>query len=168
MMLLVVRHGPAGDRKEWAEAGKDDFLRPLTAEGRRKVVEAFRGLRRLVPAPEAVATSPLVRAVETADRLARAFDVPAAEELPALEPGRAPREVLPWLAERRALGQVALVGHEPHLGTLVSWLLAGRSAPFLVLKKGGACLLDLGDDPRPGWARLLWALAPAQLRRLGR
>jgi phosphohistidine phosphatase len=168
MMLLVVRHGPAGDRRAWSEEGKDDFLRALTAEGRRKVGEAFRGLRRLVPPPEALATSPLVRAVETADRLARAFDVPAAEELPALEPGRAPREVLPWLVDRRRLARVAVVGHEPHLGTLASWLLAGRSAPFLVLKKGGACLLDLGDDPRPGWARLLWALAPAQLRRLGR
>jgi phosphohistidine phosphatase len=168
MMLLVVRHGPAGDRHAWSEEGKDDFLRPLTAEGRRKVRDAFRGLRHLVPPPEALATSPLLRAVETADRLARAFDVPAAEELPALEPGRSPREVLPWLAERRRLGRVAVVGHEPHLGTLVSWLLAGRSAPFLVLKKGGACLLDLGDEPRPGWARIHWVLAPAQLRRLGR
>jgi phosphohistidine phosphatase len=168
MMLLLVRHGPAGDRKEWAAEGKDDFLRPLTPEGRRKTAEACRGLRRLVVGPEAMATSPLVRAVETADRLARAFDVPAAEELPALEPGRAPREVLPWLVDRRGLGLVVLVGHEPHLGTLASWLLAGRTAPFLVLKKGGACLLDLGDDPRPGWARLHWALAPAQLRRLGR
>jgi phosphohistidine phosphatase len=63
---------------------------------------------------------------------------------------------------------VALVGHEPHLGKLASWLLARTSTPFLQLKKGGACLLDLGARPRAGEARMVWLLTPAQLRRLGR
>ena len=34
MMLLLIRHGPAGDREAWRALGKDDFLRPLTADGR--------------------------------------------------------------------------------------------------------------------------------------
>ena len=63
---------------------------------------------------------------------------------------------------------MALVGHEPQLGRLAGWLLARADDPFLELKKAGACLLDLGERPRAGSARLLWMLAPAQLRRLGR
>jgi len=90
------------------------------------------------------------------------------EELHAIAPHAAPAEALPWLEARSGLDLVALVGHEPHLGTLASWLLAGSAAPFLTLKKAGACLLDLGARPRAGSARLAWMLAPAQLRRLGR
>jgi phosphohistidine phosphatase len=100
--------------------------------------------------------------------VARAFGVEAPEELHAIAPDAEPAEVLPWLETRAALDLVVLVGHEPHLGSLASWLLARSPAPFLELKKAGACLLDLGDRPRAGAARLAWMLAPAQLRRLGR
>jgi len=166
--LLLVRHAPAGDRLAWAAAGKDDFVRPLVPEGRRRMREAARGLARLVDAPGALATSPLVRAVQTADVVARALDVPAADELDALRPGSPPRVLLPWLRAHRGADLVAAVGHEPHLGALASWLLAGRTRPFLALKKGGACLLDLGASPGEGAGMLLWMVAPGQLRRLGR
>jgi phosphohistidine phosphatase len=61
---------------------------------------------------------------------------------------------------------IAAVGHEPHLSGLVSLLLTGRAGAVIELKKGAACLLDLGEQPAAGKARLLWALTPAQLRRL--
>src|SRR5580692_8521046 len=73
--LLIVRHGPAGDRDEWAASGKDDDERPLTARGIREMRRAARGLRRLVGSVDAIGTSPLVRARETAEILGRAFDV---------------------------------------------------------------------------------------------
>jgi phosphohistidine phosphatase len=168
MMLLLVRHGPAGDRAAWRALGKEDFLRPLTAEGRVRTRAAARGLARVSASPQALATSPLVRAVQTADHVARSFEVEAAEELHAILPDAAPSAVMPWLTARRGLDLVALVGHEPHLGRLATWLLARSRTPFLELKKGGACLLDLGSRPRAGGARLVWMLAPAQLRRLGR
>lgn len=168
MNLLLVRHGPAGDRLAWAAAGKDDFVRPLEPGGRRRMREVARGLAWVVDPPEALATSPLVRSVQTADVLARALDVPAAEELDALRPGSAPRALLPWLRARRGAALAVVVGHEPHLGSLASWLLAGRLRPLLGLKKGGACLLDLGGRPGEGAAELLWMMTPGQLRRLGR
>lgn len=168
MNLLVVRHAVAEERETWHARGRDDFLRPLTADGRRKMREAARGIVRLVDPPQALATSPLVRAKETADILARAFGVPAADEIEALEPGQPPQALLGFLRARERQGLAAVVGHEPHLGLLVSWLLAGRSRAFVQLKKGGACLLDLGTRPGPGRAELLWLAVPAQLRRLGR
>jgi phosphohistidine phosphatase len=166
--LLVVRHAPAGDRAAWSAAGRDDFLRPLTKEGRRKMREAARGLARLVPSPGALATSPLARALETADVLAKAFDVEGPEELESLRPGSSPEEVLPWLRARARVELAAVVGHEPHLGMLVAWLVTGRARPILSFRKGGACLLDLGRRPSPGGAELLWLVPPSSLRRLGR
>jgi phosphohistidine phosphatase len=168
MMLLLIRHGPAGDREAWRALGKDDFLRPLTADGRTRTRAAAKGLARIVGRPQAIATSPLARAIQTADHVAQVFGVEAAEELNAILPAGAPADVVPWLTARAKLDLVALVGHEPHLGRLASWLLARSTSPFLQLKKGGACLLDLGRSPRAGGARLVWMVAPAQLRRLGR
>ena len=168
MNLLVVRHAPAGDRAQWRAEGKDDALRPLTAEGKRRMGEVARGLARLAGPPEALAASPLVRAGQTARILARALGVGVTDELAALAPGSPPQAILPWLRARSGLDLVAVVGHEPHLGQLASWLLAGRSRSFVTLKKGGACLLDLGARPGPGRAELAWLLAPAQLRRLPR
>lgn len=168
MKLLLFRHGPAGDRARWRALGREDFLRPLTADGRARTRAALRGLSRLVGPPAAIGTSPYARAAETADLLARAFGVGAPEELQAIAPGSPPADVFPWLAARAGLDLVALVGHEPQLGGLASWLLARAGVPFLELKKAGACLLELEGRPRAGSARLLWVLAPAQLRRLGR
>ena len=168
MNLLVVRHAPAEEREVWKKERKDDFLRPLTADGRRKMREAARGLSRLVDPPQSFATSPLVRAKETADILARAFDVAAADEIDELKPGQPPQALLRWIRARERQDLAALVGHEPDLGILVSWLLAGRTRAFVQMKKGGACLLDLGSRPGPGRAELLWLLAPGELRRLGR
>lgn len=168
MKLLLLRHGPAADRAAWNGRGKEDFLRPLTAEGRARTRAALRGLARVMEPPAAIATSPYARSVQTADLLARAFGVEAPEGLSAMSPDGPPAGVLPWLTARAGLGLVALVGHEPQLGRLAAWLLTGSDAPFLTLRKAGACLLDLGERPGAGSARLLWVLAPAQLRRLGR
>ncbi len=168
MKLLLFRHGPAADRVAWRATGKEDFLRPLTPDGRARTRASAKGLHRVVDSPAAIATSPFARATQTADVLARVFGAEAPEELRALAPDAEPAELLPWLMPRASLDLVALVGHEPHLGRLASWLLTRSEGSFLEFKKGGACLLDLGDRPRPGGARLLWMLAPAQLRRLGR
>ena len=181
MRLLLFRHGPAADRLAWRGRGRADALRPLTRDGVGRTRAAARGIASLIDVPGAVATSPLVRAVETAGELCAAFAggrgrarqgmagaPPEPEELPALAPDAEPAALLPWLRARSGLDLVAVVGHEPHLGRLASFLLAGEGADFIGLKKAGACLIDLGDRPGPGTARLLWLLAPSQLRRLGR
>lgn len=165
MDLLVVRHAIAEDRDAFAETGRPDAARPLTAAGRRRFEQGARGLRRLVEV-DLLATSPLVRAVETADLLAGALGLGRAARLPALEPEADPAALLPWLRRHRARATVAIVGHEPHLSSLVALLLLGRRAGFLTLRKGGACLLRLGATPGRGEAALRWLLTPAQLRRL--
>jgi phosphohistidine phosphatase len=166
MKLLVIRHGPAGDREAFAATGQPDDLRPLTERGRRKVRRAARGLRHQVGALDLVATSPLTRARETAAIVADRIGGPELVTLPELAPDAVPDALVPWLRGQAAEATVAVVGHEPHLGFLVGWLLTGRHASFVELRKGGACLLEFQDEPSAGGAVLLWALAPRQLRKL--
>jgi len=191
MRLLIIRHAIAEDREDFAKSGREDGERPLTRSGRRKMERGARGLRRMVPDIDVLATSPLTRAAETAEIVADAYGDVTLVTVDELTPEGRYADFLRWL---RALadaggdggngdmgdqgtggdGQagppdlVAVVGHEPHLSGLVSLFLTGQSTPIVELKKGAACLLDLGDQPTAGRAKLVWSLTPAQLRRLRR
>jgi phosphohistidine phosphatase len=165
MKLLIVRHGQAGDRDEFAATGQPDELRPLTKAGAREMRDVSRALRRLVPAIDTLATSPLVRARQTADAIAREFDVPVVET-DALKPDSAFEELEAW-AHRHATGEVtAIVGHEPHLSGLTAWLIAPSGDARLELKKGGACLLDFDALPRRAGGTLRWLLSPGAMAKL--
>ena len=167
MNVLVIRHAIAEDRRRFAKTGADDGARPLTARGRKRMRTAARGLRRAAPEVDFLATSPLTRAVETAEIVAAAYDGLKVVKVAQLTPDGALQPLLKWLADRKHDGTVAIVGHEPQLGVFVGWMLSGLEESFVRMKKGGACLLELKEQVRPGRARLLWSLAPAQLRRLG-
>jgi len=166
MHLLVIRHGIAEDREEFAATGQDDALRPLTDEGRKKMERNARALRAALGSIDALATSPLVRAEETAAFVAAAFDDPPLETVDALVPEAKPSALLPWLRRHDDTATVAVVGHEPHLGFLVAWLVTGRAEPGMPLKKGGACLLEFDGRPDAGRARLVWMLTPGLMKKL--
>jgi len=166
MQLLVIRHGIAMEREEFAPRGLDDDLRPLTDEGRRKMAEGTKGLLQLVETLDLLAASPLVRARQTADIVAKAYGNLHVATTPSLRPDSPAPEFLSWLKDQR--GEViAVVGHEPHLGMLVTWLMTGFGESRVPLRKGGACLLELDTAGREGDASLQWALTASQLRRVG-
>ena len=166
MRLLIVRHAIAEDRETFALAGRDDSLRPLTDDGRRKMRRAAAGLASLVESLAVIATSPFTRAAETATILAAAFSGPGPMNIDALAPDAHPDALLRALPHLDASATIALVGHEPQLSRLAAWLLIGELRPFVVLKKGGACLVEFAEAPRAGGGSLLWSLTPSQLRRL--
>lgn len=165
MELLVVRHAIAEDREAYAASGRDDALRPLTAGGARKMRRAARGLRELVSAIDVVVTSPLTRANETAEIIRRAYKLDGLETAPVLEPTVPLDDVVAWLS-RFESGLVAIVGHEPQLGRLVTCLVAGTDRSAVELKKGGACLIEFDERPGAGKGRLIWAVPPRTLRDL--
>jgi len=165
MKLLVLRHDVAEPRESGLSRDAD-AKRALTAKGRKRAERAARGLARLLDGVDVLAASPLRRARETADALARELDDVEVTEVDVLAPEHPPMAVAAWLAELGGVEQVAIVGHEPGLSELVTWLVSGLSTPWLELGKGGACQLELPDRVAPGQARLLWLLEPGQLRRL--
>jgi phosphohistidine phosphatase len=166
MELLLVRHAIAGDKTAWAKTGRPDADRPLTAHGRRKMKRAAKGLRSLVASIDLIAPSPLVRAVQTARVLADRFPRARYQEVAALSPGGGPAAFLAWLGRQRSDAVIAAVGHEPDLSQLCGWLLTGRARSLIEFKKGAVCLLRFDRTPAAGEARLIWSLAPAQLRSL--
>src|ERR1700689_4445795 len=65
MMLYVMRHALAED----AAAGVDDAARHLTEKGRERTRAAAAGMRAMGIVPDVILTSPLARALETADAM---------------------------------------------------------------------------------------------------
>jgi phosphohistidine phosphatase len=163
--LLVLRHDVAESRDP--SAGADaDALRALSDEGRVRAERAARALAKQIDRVDVIASSGLRRADETAAALSAQLGGPEVQQVPALAPGAKPEALARWLRRLDGVETVAIVGHEPGLSALVTWLVSGLSTPWLELGKGGACLLELDGAIEPGTARLRWLLRPGQLRAL--
>jgi phosphohistidine phosphatase len=117
MLVILVRHAQAA-------SGQPDELRPLTASGR----QAARMLGELLAErnPEAVVSSPLLRARETAAALAAAAGIePRVDER--LAPGATGESLRAAVA---GLGEtVVAVGHQPDCSEIVLEL-TGRDVSF--------------------------------------
>src|SRR4051812_31927542 len=131
--LYLVRHAIAEERgPKWP----DDSQRPLTDDGAKKWRRQAAGLVVIDARPDVILTSPFTRARQTADILAAAWPKkPKVVELPALQPGMKPRDVVRALEPADRQASVALVGHEPGLGELAALLVGFKTAPEF--KKGG-------------------------------
>ena len=144
MKLLLLRHGIAHDRATFAATGKEDRLRPLTEEGRKKMRRIGDALAGLLPELALIATSPYARARESAEILARAYPArPVLSEAAELSPAGASAGLLKFLQTQKALPAVACVGHEPDLSQLAGWLLTGSRSRFSSCARGApACSIS--------------------------
>src|SRR5687768_4879350 len=142
MKLLLIRHGVAEDREEFAQTGAPDEQRPLTQKGRKQMKRAARGLAALVSEAHVLASSPLTRAQQTAEVVAGAFDDAPVSLVDALRPDQPFEAFMEWLRLTDDADVVVAVGHEPHLSGLAGWLLTGGHQPLFEFKKGGAGLLE--------------------------
>ncbi len=120
MQLYLVRHAEAAD-------GEPDELRPLTAEGRRAARTLGERLAADGVVPDAVLTSPLLRARETGAELARPVGLePEPDER--LAPGATAESVRAAVAERGET--VVVVGHQPDCGRIAAELAGGPEPAF--------------------------------------
>lgn len=158
MLLILLRHGIAEDKG----GDKPDAERRLTREGNEKMKRVARALAELFPDADAIYSSPLVRAYETAEWVAKAYDRKLdVETTAALAPGHDPDEFRALL--RRSGKECAYyAGHEPHLTTLMLALTGMETSGDLSLKKGGCYGLEMDDDASV--ARLRFMLPPSLLR----
>ena len=164
MMLYILRHAEA---EETAESGGDE-ARKLTVHGKDRMSDAAAGMRAFGIKFDAIVTSPLVRAAETAQVVASAYsNGPPPQVLPALSGGVSPAEAVTALIPFERHDSVLIVGHEPQLSGLVSLLLTGSpDAMHLRFKKGACVALDVPRRFERGGAELRWMLTQRQLRRL--
>jgi phosphohistidine phosphatase len=167
MLLVLVRHGIAEEREQWAKTGRPDSQRPLTKQGRWKMERVAKGLKRCVTSVDLLCSSPLIRAAETAAIISAAYHGIPVSDVPSFAPDSAVDSQLEWLRRHRAADTVVVVGHEPVLGVFATWLLSGVKQSRLVFRKGGVAAIEFSGAPRAGDGQLLWAMPPNLLRRIG-
>ncbi len=169
MQVLIIRHAPALDRSEFSNTSQSDDLRPLSSQGEAKMRDNIQGLQCLLAEIDTIVESPLIRAQQTAELVAFAYPKAQRKTLADLAPGGSELAVLDYLQKNaKTMRTIALVGHEPDLGELATWLLSGRLDNWMPLKKGGVCLLEFIDEVEAGEAELCWLLKPKQLRQLAK
>ncbi len=136
-MLVLIRHGKAEDG-----FGKPDEERELTDEGRKECQQFFRALKSFLAPIDSIVSSPLVRAVQTADILAGFYPKAKRKELEQLSPWGEPVRLDDPLREMLQRGSCALVSHEPFLSHMIGYLLSGNVRPLVEVKKGGVSVLE--------------------------
>jgi phosphohistidine phosphatase len=166
MQLLIIRHADAGDAHEFAKTLQPDSKRPLSEKGREQMDNASRALCLLVPKINLLAASPYVRAMQTAEIVLTRYPNAAREVTDTLVPEKDPESFVRWWRGQGAREVVAAVGHEPHLSTLATYLVAGTSDSRFELKKGGACLISFAKPPAKGSGILEWLMTGKQLAKL--
>ena len=155
MKCYLVRHGQAVDAAEWP--GADDE-RPLTDKGYTRMQRAATALAALDLEIEAIVASPLLRARQTAEVIARELRLTDRLARDARLSGRFGREQLAEiLAEHDRADAVMLVGHEPGMSTTVAALTGGTVA----FKPGSVACIELAR-PSSAHGILEW-FAPAKL-----
>src|SRR5277367_2796773 len=138
--LWLLRHAEAEPH-----GSREDSERRLTERGEHQARAAGVAIARLGVEFDAVLYSPKVRAAQTAELAAEAWDEPQRELLrvhPPLAGGFDVSQALDALAGLGAEARVLLVGHEPDLSMVAGALTGGR----VDLKKGGLAVLRL-DGP---------------------
>src|SRR5262245_42946039 len=158
--LYLIRHAIAEER---GDAWPDDDKRPLSDEGTSRMRKAARGLDRVGVSLDAVLTSPLVRARQTAEIVAAAMSQrPSIITAEALAPGGGYAALAAELDKHARKNRSALFGHEPGIGELAARLIGSRHA--IEFKKGAVCRIDVDELPPGGPGELRWFLTPRMLR----
>jgi phosphohistidine phosphatase len=153
MQLYFLRHGEA----DWPGWTKPDDERPLTDFGKKEVRQVANFLNRLKVKPDLIVTSPLQRALQTAEVAAKQLKTKLRQD-EALEPGFGISELRTVLKRHRSK-VLMLVGHEPDFSSVISAL----TGAFLKLSKAGMALVDI--DPETDKGRLLWLFPPKLARK---
>jgi len=156
MELYFLRHGRSVSRSDWTE---NDSERPLTEEGKVAMVHEAATLVRLGVRLDLVISSPLTRALQTAE--IAAIGIEAADHLTTderLGEGFGLKPLRKLLREHEGAECVLLVGHEPDLSQVVGELTGGR----VMISKGGLVRVDV-DEVKAGDGKLVWLLQADEL-----
>ena len=161
MNIYLLRHAHALDM---GEAGvQTDEERPLSDEGRRQMAVVSDAVKRLGLAFDQIVSSPLRRALETAQELGRHLGLPESTIVTwdQLEPGASTKKLLKKVRTLEAR-DVVLVGHAPDMSMWAGWLIGGKDCQVEIPKAGLACI-RCDAAPRKGVGTLVWLLTPELL-----
>ncbi|MBP0020965.1 MAG: phosphohistidine phosphatase SixA [Cyanobacteria bacterium SBLK] len=145
MNVYLIRHGIASDRAEYSS----DAERPLTELGRKKTKKVAKRLFNLNIRFDLILTSPLVRAVQTAEILQNTGLCKKREIFESLSPDGDINLWVNWYALNQDHHSVALVGHQPDLGNWAEILTWGKVGEKLIVKKAGVIGVKIFENGTP-------------------
>ena len=148
MKLCFLRHGEA----DWPNWNKPDDDRPLTERGRKEMKRVAKFLERLKFSADAILTSPLPRASQTAEIVAERLGIALKIESALAHGFNVER--LRRLLDKADANCVMVVGHEPEFSEVVKELTGGE----VKLSKAGIALLEVNRGCTSG--KLLWLFPP--------
>ena len=164
MRVYLFRHADAVNVGE--QGVGNDAVRMLSEKGRKQAKRMARALKGLGCAPGLVASSPLLRARETAEIAARVLGHGREVELlDLLASGGDPEELAGWL-RKQTEESVMLVGHLPDLAEFGAYLLSRNTAISLSLRKAGVMCIAFEKNADPGRGTLEWLIQPEVLKAL--
>ncbi len=161
--LYWLRHATSEDKT----LGQSDAERHLTPEGFEELRCVGKSLEKLDLDLDYIFCSPLVRAMETAQTVAKIlhceYKVKVCDGLLPENDWeilrRSLKNHLPW---RKAM----LVGHQPSFGHMIGHLLGPRLGLEIPVKKAGVCRVDIEDLNQNPVGALVWLLTPKLLKKL--
>lgn len=165
MELFILRHGEAGKRLGTG----NDAERSLTVAGQKEVEEVAESLTEMNVKLDFVVTSPLKRALQTAEIVARTLKVKknSLQEWDELKPEGDRQEFYRKLSRFKQESSVMVVGHEPYLSIMISELIFnGNGTARIVLKKAGLAKIGITTLQPKIRGELRWLLAPRHMKKM--
>jgi phosphohistidine phosphatase len=141
MKLVFIRHGLS--EGHFSQDQYADFERVLTEEGIKRLRKTFKLFNKVEPKIDVIFTSPLFRAIQTAEIFWEYHQDADLELMGDLDILDDPLHLVEYISFLPADGCYAFVGHDPHLTTVIASLLALHPEhEFMTIKKGGICVLE--------------------------
>lgn len=143
MKLIFLRHGLAEGHFSFDQ--ERDFERELTPDGIKRLHKTFKLFSKIEDSIDVIFSSPLARAVQTAELFWSYFQASDLELMADLDILDDPRHLVEYISFLPSDGVYAFIGHDPHITKVVAALLALHPEhDFMTIKKGGICVLEGG------------------------
>ncbi|MGA1539903.1 MAG: phosphohistidine phosphatase SixA [Chthoniobacterales bacterium] len=152
MLLYLLRHAEA------EALAKSDRLRQLTPKGEQQAAKVGKFCLKHGIEPTVILTSPVVRARQTADRVAKSLTGAEMIEAPWAACGMDAFRAMEELAAYHEFPAVMLVGHQPDLGFLAATLLGMENMQNLRVRKALLASIDTAAGLKAGAGKLQFFL----------
>lgn len=141
MKLIFIRHAHA--EGHFLQKPEEDWLRELTVKGRKQFLENLKTIKKILPTPDIIFCSPLVRSIQTAELVWESWKKAKLELITDLDLLDDPRHLVEHISMLPNEGTYFFVGHEPHFSSVVAGLLGLHPEhDFLRFKKGGFLMIE--------------------------
>jgi phosphohistidine phosphatase len=158
MDVYLIRHAEALPIGELGV--QSDEERPLSDLGWKQAADVARVFKKLKIHLDMIATSPLVRAHQTAQQLRTSLSLTDAqvEVRDEVAPGKTPKKLARALNGLQG-NKIAVVGHMPDISDTAGWML-GEKTVSIHFSKASVAHIRFEDAVLKGGGTLMWLITP--------